>query len=283
MKTVWFVECNTLEGDKTERFDSFKDAKIFSRNTIIECFNIRKESFNCFLGDGTSAYRRDVADYLFRYFSDPDFPPPNEDVPEEDEDDDLNIWIDDSYIDTEGSRCGLPEFSTDMVLMEDAGGVYYFNSDILNLELYSSKVSGGCSNPVIVLEALQQGCASYEEIKQYGENRHHVSISERTIRRHMKLLSDLGYQINKNERGFTIEGKTTPNTNIKFKTSAHALIILEILSRENRLGFSREQIISLMWRDYRCVVTRKALWRNLKTLRALVYKIEKRLWGLGLN
>ena len=127
---------------------------------------------------------------------------------------------------------------------------------------------------VIVLEALRKGYNSYSGIASYAIEHRKISISEKTIRRHIELLRNLGYQINKNEHGFTLEGKTMPNKNVKFGTSAYPLILLRILQQCTFFRPDQALIISLFRAEYGCKVNRKAVGRNIKGLRELGYNIE---------
>ena len=127
---------------------------------------------------------------------------------------------------------------------------------------------------VIVLEALQNRRNSYSSIASYAIERHNVSISEKTIRRHIELLQNLGYKINKNEHGFILEGKTMPNKNVKFGTSAYPLMILRILQQYKFVRPDQALIIRFFRTEYGCKVNRKAIGRNIKALKALGYQIE---------
>ncbi len=136
---------------------------------------------------------------------------------------------------------------------------------------------------VIVLEALREGCDSYSGIASYAIERHGVSISEKTIRRHIELLRNLGYEINKNGQGFILGGDVRPVKKGKLGTSAYPLILLRILQGLNFYCPKQAAIVVFFRADYGCRINRKAVGRNIKGLRELGYNIVRIDGGYKLN
>ena len=134
---------------------------------------------------------------------------------------------------------------------------------------------------VIVLEALRNGCNSCSSIADYATKRQ-ISMSEKTIHRHVKLLRDLGYIIYESERGFVLKGEGAKNNTAKFGTSAYPIIILKIIAQFKYRHPDQKTIINLIKVYYGCEVNRKAVGRNIKRLRELGYIIERRRGGYKL-
>ena len=132
---------------------------------------------------------------------------------------------------------------------------------------------------VIVLEALRNGCNSYSSIANYAIERHSVSISEKTIRRHIKVLRNLGYIINENRFGLVFAGEGKMNKNAQFGTSAYPILILKIIAKFKYNHPKQKGIIDLINVYYGCKINRKAVGRNLKALKAMGYPIERDAHG----
>ena len=136
-------------------------------------------------------------------------------------------------------------------------------------------------NSVIVFDALRKGYNSVKDIIDYAKSLG-KSISEKTIRRQINTLCNLGYDVQKRENGWFIEGKIKTRgqylvENIKppaLKPSAYPVLILHMLEGRESFCPDQEDIIFFLRADYRCKLTRQAVSRNIEGLRKLGYNIE---------
>jgi len=136
-------------------------------------------------------------------------------------------------------------------------------------------------NSVIVFDALRKGYNSVNEIIDYAKSLGN-SISKKTVLRQINTLCDLGYDVQKRENSWFIEGKIKTRgqylvENIKppaLKPSAYPVLILHILEGCESFYLDQEDIISFLHVDYRCKLTRQAVSRSIEGLRKLGYHIE---------
>lgn len=312
MKKVWTV-CYQLPGiTKTQSFDSFEEAKLFARRLISKHSEI-PEYLDDVRDGRRKKYRAAIADFFEKYFKDPHFPYTDADIPSDNADDykeevpdgmifgkdvdedDFETDYDydspeeyfeedefESPISSDGMGAGdyntieLPDFSTNLVLGLDEDEEYEYEEDALYLRITSKIRTGGRSNPVIILSRLKSGhgvtpkdfdCTDWDDEDEEEQMR------GRTVYRHIKMLRDLGYIINKKERGFTLEGKTAPN-NVKFGKSAYPIMILDVLENADKPLLQKGIIEEIKNTYHGTTIHRKAIGNIIDELRELGYNIE---------
>lgn len=188
MKTIWYVKYDIVRKHGVKKYDNIAEAMLFSRKLISKYSEIPEYLKD--MRDGRrKKFRGAVADFLEKYYSDPNFtfteseiPSSNpedyeEDIPAgiifgEDLDDDAeyDYYSPDEYfeedeffpyIDADGfgsdgdgyDETGLPEFNCN-ISFDSNDELYEYREDRLFIEIYSKKFSGGRSNALLVLNSI---------------------------------------------------------------------------------------------------------------------------------
>ena len=248
MRTDWYIRYETHKGYNVKIFDSLEKATFFARRLITK-YSVIPEYFDDIREGKRKAFRGAVADFLEKYYYDPTFIFKPEDIPSDqaedyseeipkgmlfgediDDDDDWDYeydspddyFADDNfypYISERGfgspgdgdDGTDLPQFSCNISFAPGEYGSYAYNEDCLSIKIYGIKVSGGRSNPLLVLSELRsdkpfriKGNANKEknsyssDVDEYYDeyyDDYFDFMSNRTKFRHIDLLLSLGYDI----------------------------------------------------------------------------------------
>ena len=310
MKKVWIVKYQTPGRTNTKSFDTFNKAKLFARKLISKYSEV-PQYLDDLRNGKRKKYRAAIADFFEKYFKDPHFPYSEADIPSDNGDDyeekapegmifgnnvDEDDWDTDYEYDSPEeyfeedefespvSAGGiytedvieLPTFSTNLLFGINEDEEYEYDEPSLFLKIKSKIITGGRSNPVIILQRLKNGHGidpkSYDYTDEDDEDEEE-QMRGRTVYRHIKMLRDLGYIINKKEHGFTLEGKTAPN-NVKFGKSAYPIMILDVLENADKPLLQKEIIEEIKNTYHGTTIHRKAIGNIIDELRELGYNIE---------
>ena len=305
MRKIWIVRYEAFLDSHEERFNSFEEAKLFARETIVKHHKMSEVIEDIRIGR-RKKFRAALSDFLQRFHSDPLFPYDKSDYPSDDPDDydedipdDIVFGEDLDYGDTDYDYYSpedyLEEDDTereiellwdinDMFFMDDEDEIYIYDTPLLYVKLYPRTLTGGSSNPLIVLAALRKRTLDPESYDPSNfEPDEPEPLSPRTAYRHIKLLSDLGYVLKRNEHGFTLVGKTAPKKHIKFGTSAYPVMLLEALESADRPLTQGEIIDEIKERYNGTVIHRKAIGRLIGGLIELGCEIEHTKAGYRLT
>lgn len=248
MRTDWYIRYETPKGYNVKIFDSLEKATFFARRLITK-YSVIPEYFDDIRVGNRKAFRGAVTDFLEKYYSNPEFVFMSEDIPstnaedysetipegmifgenlDDDDDTDYEYYSPEDYFcEDEFSPCigkegfgsngdgddgtDLPNFSCNISFSPGDYGVYRYYEDCLDIKIYSIKVGGGRSNPLLVLSELLNGklfrikgnankekntyTADVDEYYDEYYDNYFDFMSNRTKLRHINLLLSLGYDI----------------------------------------------------------------------------------------
>lgn len=346
MKTIWYVKCDVVSKSGIKPFDSLEGALACARS-LIRKYSKVVQDFECVLDGNRKAYRKAVYDFLMKYYTDPDFTFTLSDIPSDNPDDydekipegmvfgenvddnsEYEYYSPKEYFDEdeffspickEGIKSfgdgydgtDLPNFSTNIGFLPGDYGTYIYDEDTLFIEVVSQTVSGGRSNPLLVLSNLCGGKAwrikgnannpkmhFNTNLNDYVESDYDL-MCNRTIYRHIDLLKSLGYDIEKErhvivqdyeitsygkdyfaptkrfvEYSFKLVGKGAPEKGVKFGKSAYPIIVLRILEDAEKPLLQNEIIERAKTAFNGTTIHRKTIGNSIKELIEFGYKIE---------
>lgn len=280
MKEVWMCRWETVPGDgeHLENFPTLAAAKKAMRQKISQCVNLEE-----YLGDLDPA----ASQFLGRYLSDPEFPRSEEDVPEEYEEPErgeLDLFA--SGITWKYPYDAYPVIETNLVLEESSDDQFRFNfwyqypeeadgKGVTELTLRIDQVIeyGTSAYPLMVLRALQETPQTQEQIVRMILDMWDTVIDRKAVGRHLQLLQDLGFPVQKSKDGYYCGGEPCdPKAGVKYGTSAYPLMILQVLDRTPK---TQAAIIQAVQGKYGTKIDRKAVSRHLKLLKELGFWVEQ--------
>lgn len=280
MKEVWMCRWEVIpgNGEQTEQFPTLAAAKQAMRQKIAESIDLTE-----YLGD----LEAQVATFLGKYLSDPQFPQSKSDIPEEYEDPECGALILDSgFIRWDYPYDAFPRMNTNLVLDDVNGEDYTFNfwyeapdeangngAKELSITISSHMDYGTSAYPLMVLFALHDYPQTQERIAHTISERWDTAIDRKAVGRHLQLLQDMGYPVQHGLDGYYYDGETqAPKTGIKYSPSAYPLLILQVLDKTPQ---TKAGIIRAVQNQYGTKIDRKAVGRHLELLHALGYHIQE--------
>lgn len=165
--------------------------------------------------------------------------------------------------------------------MQDAYRTYVLKGDTLSISIRYENHSGGKSNPLIVLKALQEKAHADYEDAQIVASRYETHLSERTFFRHIDLLRSLGYSIRRNGNQFTLLSVSAPIAKRTYGSSAYPIMLLSVLV-DAKTPLLQKALIEEIDKRYGTVIHRKAIGGLIKTLVMLEYRIVRTKEGYSL-
>lgn len=280
MKTVWKCTWEVVPGDgeHMEQFPTFAAAKLAMWQKIARHIDLRE-----YLAD----LEPQVAAFLGRYLSDPQFPGSAEDIPGDYEDPERG----ELYLDADSilwkHPCGAyPQLDTNLVLAGEDDEDYYFHfwyaypqeatgHGARGLDfLISPRVDYGTSAyPLMVLLALREYPQTQEQIIHTISDTWDTAIDRKAVGRHLQLLQDLGYPVQHGPDGYYYDGDPgSPKPDVKFTPSAYPFLILQALDGTPK---TKTAIIHAVQEKIGVKIDRKAVGRNLELLDVFGYSIQK--------
>lgn len=228
------------------------------------------------------------ADFLEKFLSDLTIPeseaeiPPHLDIP-----DHCLLWIDshEGFL-WEYARKECPRLAVSHVYYGSEGYPYVVDFGYQNpAEIKQNRVNtvriqidehisyGTSSYPLMVWSVLCGEPQTQDQIAKTIRERFETAIDRKAIGRHLHLLEDLGYPVQKCAEGYFCGGENRePQTDIKYTASAYPLLILQVLDDTPK---TKAAIIQAVQEKFGAKIDRKAVGRHLELLDALKYNIQK--------
>ena len=135
-------------------------------------------------------------------------------------------------------------------------------------------------NPIIVLDALQAGHRSLADIKKYGIEDYGIKLSERTVRRHIKLIADLSFRRIEEPPYLiwpTIDRPLVSDSEAAsaFGHAAYPLMLLIVLQVKCR---TYSEIAARIEFIFKTKIDRKTIARNIKALESYGHRLKDRVY-----
>ena len=194
MKTVWYVKYEIATESDIKKFDNLEEANIFARK-LLKKHSAIPEYINDIRNGNRKSFRGAVADFLEKYYSDPEFVFKLEDIPsdraedysekipdgmvfgedlDDDDDSDYEYYSPTDYFEEDEfmsplsaseitgglgiDGTDLPDFQSNISFLPNEYGSYIYYEEKIYIEIYNKQFgSGGRSNPLKVLEWLKNG------------------------------------------------------------------------------------------------------------------------------
>ena len=192
MKTTWYVKYEIINKPGIKTFDTLEEATLFARKIMKKHSEIPKYLSSVRKGN-RKAFRGAVADFLKKYYSNPEFTFNPEDVPsdcaedysekipdgiifgenlDDDDEADYEYYSPDDYFEEDEFESplsargiysdgygdtGLPSVECNISFLPNEDGIYKCSEEQLTIRVYKIKTSGGRSNPLLVLKQLTEG------------------------------------------------------------------------------------------------------------------------------
>ena len=274
MKEVWRCQWETIPGDgeQVEVFPTLAAAKLAMRQKIVESIDLKE-----YIADLDPR----AAQFLENYFSDPQFPRDEADVPAEYEEPERGeLILDAGFITWDYPYDAYPKLDTNLVLTDRNDGEYRFmfyyvypeeatgnGVTELSITIASHIDYGTSAYPLMVLFALREEPATQNQIARRILEIWETVIDRKAIGRHLQLLQDLGLPVQHCPDGYYYDGDLgTPKSDVKFTPSAYPLLILQVL---DSIPKTQTAIIKEIQEKYGAKIDRKAVARHLELLKAL--------------
>lgn len=274
MKEVWRCQWETIPGDgeQVEVFPTLAAAKLAMRQKIVESIDLKE-----YIADLDPR----AAQFLENYFSDPQFPRDEADVPAEYEEPERGeLILDAGFITWDYPYDAYPKLDTNLVLTDRNDGEYRFmfyyvypeeatgnGVTELSITIASHIDYGTSAYPLMVLFALREEPATQNQIARRILEIWETVIDRKAIGRHLQLLQDLGLPVQHGPEGYYYDGDLgTPKSDVKFTPSAYPLLILQVL---DSIPKTQTAIIKEIQEKYGAKIDRKAVVRHLELLKAL--------------
>ena len=224
MKRQWVCTWETLPGDGRHRevFSSFAAAKRAMRQKIAENVDVAEYL------DWLELYEegedcKELAVYLRKYLSDPEFPRTADDIPDIlDLSEMCDAVVHPDYLRWKYGYNGVPGIETNLVIGKQPLREYNFafwherpdHPPIKAIKSFGFTITpetihGTSAYPLLILKQLNDEPQTQQEIidaiaKEYG-----CVIDRKAVGRHIDLLKELGYNIQHDQDGYTLS--TSPN------------------------------------------------------------------------
>lgn len=132
---------------------------------------------------------------------------------------------------------------------------------------------GTSAYPLLVWWALRKAPQTQNQIIRTIHETWDTVIDRKAVGRHLQLLQDLGFPVQKCAEGYYREGENhEPQTDIKYTPSAYPLLILQALDDTPK---TKAAIIQFVQEKYGTKIDRKAVGRHLELLEALGILVKK--------
>lgn len=274
MKNVWMCQWETIPGDgeHLEKFPTLAEAKKAMRQKISQCMDLSE-----YLAD----LDPNAENYLRNYLSDPDFPYSKEDAPEDyEEPEHGELILDANYISWDYPCDAYPRLHTDLLLDDGDKGEFEFHfwyehmekapengAKGMSIRIYSEIDYGTSAYPLIILRVLSDTPKTQDQIIQSIWEWYDKKIDRKAVGRHLKLLQDMGFPVQKSKDGYWRDGGPhAPKSDISYTPSAYPLMILQVLDGTPK---SQAEIIRAVQEKYGVTIGRKAVGGHLELLKTL--------------
>ena len=132
---------------------------------------------------------------------------------------------------------------------------------------------GTSAYPLMVCSVLREEPQTQDQIVKSIRKRFTTAIDRKAVGRHLRLLGDLGFPVQKCAEGYCCGGENRePKIDIKYTPSAYPLLILQVLGDTPK---TKTAIIQAVQEQYGAKIDRKAVGRHLELLNAFKYNIQK--------
>lgn len=280
MKEVWRCQWETIPGDgeQVEVFPTLAAAKLAMRQKIVESIDLKE-----YIADLDPR----AAQFLENYFSDPQFPRDEADVPAEYEEPERGeLILDAGFITWDYPYDAYPKLDTNLVLTDRNDGEYRFmfyyvypeeatgnGVTELSITIASHIDYGTSAYPLMVLLMLQDTPQTQERLAERIVHELGTRMERKAIGKHLKLLKTLGYPVKHNADGYYLEGRQCdPEPDAKFTPTAYPLLVLQVLSEEPQ---TQTALLDAIQARFGVKMGRKALVGHLELLEALAFPVEK--------
>ena len=290
MRRFWICQWEVTPGNgvQTLQFPTLEEAKLAMRRKIVEHID---------LSDYLDKLPLEAAQFISKYLSDPNFPQTPEECPDVFEDlEDLEEDVYGEVIAHSGCiylnyPCGLaPQLNTNLVLEDDEDDEYRLDFwydglwkathngiSGMSVRIRRGIDYGTSAYPLLVLLALRKEPATQGELINRIAYHWDACIDRKAVGRHLKLLEDMGYPVQHNEKGYYYEGKeTAPKPDMKYTPNTYPLMILDMLEEVPQ---TIDAIAQKIYEQYGVKIDRKAVSRHLELLQALDFKVERTKGG----
>ena len=284
MKTEWICTWGMIPGSEkyVEKYSSEREAKTAMAQRIAKYFDL-KPYLNRMRKEKDPDYQ-EAADYLEKFLSCLMFSEcAEETLPGLDgcaecygTEDALNWSYNDQY---------CPSFSARESYIDEEPGLFVglcfqrvpksngTQVKGINIHVVERKVYGTSAYPLLVLLSLREEPKTQGEIVRTIFETWDAVIDRKAVGRHLKLLGDLGFPVNKCAEGYYCAGDNCdPRTDIKYTPSAYPLLILQVLDDTPK---TKAGIIQTVREKYGAKIDRKAVGRHLELLNELGYGIQQ--------
>lgn len=216
MKKTWICTWEIVpgNGEQTARFTTLAAAKNAMRHVIAE--HVDPAAYLRELGDGLG--REDVAEFLGKYLSDPDFPRSAGQIPDDsDEPEHCALFLGPGCIGWDHRYGAYPRLHTNLVLEEVSGEDYEFHFWYeypeecpegtvtgVSIRIREHTDYGTSAYPLMVLKVLTAEPRTQDEIIDGVFSRYETRIDRKAVSRHLKLLTELGFNVHRNKDGYFI-------------------------------------------------------------------------------
>lgn len=280
MKEVWICRWEVIpgNGEQTEQFPNLAAAKQAMRQKIADCIDLQ---------DYIADLEPQVADFLGRFLSDPQFPQSKNDIPDDYEDPEYGeLYLGAGAIDWEYPYDAYPRLHTNMVLAsvehEDCHFDFWYECPeeaisngvkALSISISPRMDYGTSAYPLMVLCALRKYPQTQEQIMRMIYDIWDTTIDRKAVGRHLQLLQDMGLPVQHGPDGYYYGGEACePKSDIKYGPSAYPLMICKVL---NGTPKTQTVIIQAVQEKYGTKIDRKAVSRHLELLGALGFRVRK--------
>ena len=280
MKEVWRCQWETIPGDgeQVEVFPTLAAAKLAMRQKIVESIDLKE-----YIADLDPR----AAQFLENYFSDPQFPRDEADVPAEYEEPERGeLILDAGFITWDYPYDAYPKLDTNLVLTDRNDGEYRFmfyyvypeeatgnGVTELSITIASHIDYGTSAYPLMVLLMLQDTPQTQKRLAERIVHELGTRIERKAIGKHLKLLKTLGYPVKHNADGYYMEGQQCDlEPDAKFTPAAYPLLVWGVLDGTPK---TQAEIIRAVQAKYGAKIGRNAVKRHLELLDALGFNIPK--------
>lgn len=280
MKEFWKCQWESIPGDGEQEalFPTLAEAKQAMRKIIAGKMDLTE-----YLSD----LEPQVAEFLGKYLSDPQFPQSKCDIPKEyDDPDDGELMLDSNHISWEYVCDAAPKLHTNLVLDDIYNAHYYFNfwydapkkaagNGVKELVIRIDSVVdyGTSAYPLLVLLALREYPQNQGRLLRTIKEIWGTVLDRKAVGRHLQLLVDMGYPVQHGPEGYWYEGqRQAPKDGMCFTPNVYPLLILEVL---DGIPQSQTAIAQAVLEQYGIKIDRKAIKRHLDLLGELGFRIKK--------
>jgi hypothetical protein len=209
MKEVWICRWEVIpgNGEQTEQFPNLAAAKQAMRLKIADCIDLQ---------DYIADLEPQVAAFLGRYLSDPQFPQSKNEIPEDYEDPEYGeLYLGVGAINWEFPYDAYPRLHTNMVLdsteNEDCRFDFWYECPeeaigsgvkALSISISPHMDYGPSAYPLMICEVLDGTPKTQTVIIQAIQEKYGTKIDRKAVSRHLELLGALGFRVRKGKDGY---------------------------------------------------------------------------------